>query len=617
MTKARIFLVILLFAALVMASHSPILSNGFISFDDSTYIYGNRMVQQGFTLETIKWAFTSVVVANWHPVTMLSHLLDGQLFGLNPAGHHAMSLLLHTANALLLALVLFRLTGAFHRSIAAAALFAVHPIHVESIAWASERKDLLSFGFAMLTILAYKHWLDTQKQLGWKHLRALASYALLLTFFALALLSKPTAVTIPPLLLLLDFWPLQRFPAQSFLPAVKAYLRALPALILEKLPLLALSAIGSFVVFMVQRESAVVEAAGLPVAPRILNAFVAYARYLLKLLIPYDLTLLYPHPTWWPIPVVIASILLLAALTFAIFWAASRYDKRYLPVAWLWFLGVMIPMIGIVQVGEQSMADRYAYLTFPGLYILIVWGAADLLSRFKSPAVAPSLLVCALVPLAIVSNVQSRFWRDSQTIYARALQVTSANALAMTLFGSELLKQNRPVDALPYFQNATQCSPSYAEAWRNLGNTLNVLGRITEAQHAYEKALSADPNLISVRASIALIYNHQGQSAQAQAVLTKLIEDHPESPEPYYALGRFAAERNQLAQALEFFDAAIARAPDYAQVYNSRGTVKARMGNIPAAYEDFLRAVQLNPDLIDAQENLKKAQSVLQPNPAR
>ncbi len=616
-------LLFLLIAALAFAAHFPVFFNKFVSFDDKDYIYNNQMVEQGFNLVTLKWALTAVVVANWHPVTMLSHLLDGQLFGLNPAGHHAVSLALHAINAILLAYVFNRFTGSFYRSIAVGALFAVHPMHVESIAWASDRKDMLSFGFAMLTLLAYKNWLEACAAHTAKDSRALTRYAIMLGVYLLALLSKPTVITLPALMLLLDFWPLNRAiptDAQSgFRPAFKAYLHALPRLIFEKLPIFLLTFTASVAVFYVQRgAAAVVTADGLAISARLANAVFSYARYVGKLLFPHDLTIMYPHPTWWPAGYIAASAAILILLTAFLFYLADHFDKRYLPVGWLWFLGVMVPMIGIIQVGAQAMADRYAYITFPGLYLLIVWGVSDLLARLRTPPhmanwIAPALLAAAVIPLAVLANLQSRHWANSETLFTHAIAVASPNPLAQCSLGNELSRQGRFQDAVPHFQETLRLEPTYAEAWGNMGTALMSLGQTDQAEEAYEKALALNTTLIEPRLNIARIYMQKHQDAQAEAVFAKLAADKPEIPETFFFMGHLRTRQNRLTDALALFDQAIAKNPAYADAYNSRGTIKARLGNVPAAYEDFLRAVQLNPDLVDAQENLKKASSFLKP----
>jgi protein O-mannosyl-transferase len=600
----------LLVAIAALLAHFPVIYNQFVSFDDKDYIYNNQMVEHGLTPTTIKWALTEHVVANWHPVTMLSHLVDGTLFGLNPAGHHAMSLLLHALNAVLLALVLVRFTGSFYRSIAVAMIFAVHPIHVESVAWASDRKDMLSLGFAMLTLLAYKNWLD---------LRTPARYALILVAYLLALLSKPTVITLPALMLLLDFWPLNRAtPSQpGFKPAVQAYLKLLPKLILEKLPILILTVAGSIAVFLIQRgASAVVDAAGLPITARLFNALFSYIRYVGKLLLPIDLTIMYPHPTWWPPAYIILSAIALVLITGVLIYLANKYDKRYLPVGWLWFLGVMVPMIGIVQVGQQALADRYAYITFPGLYILIVWSIADLLSRRKaSPHAAGLLLAAAVVPLAILANLQARIWINSETLFTHAIAVTGPNPFAQCSLANELVRQKRFEESLPHFQETIRIEPTYSDAWGNMGTALWSLGKTDEAEKAYEKALSLNVNLIEPRINIARIYMQQHKDAQAEAVFVQLAKEKPDVPETYFFMGQLRARQNNLPQALAFYDQAIARKPDYADAYNSRGITKARLGNIPGAHEDFTRAVNLDPANPTAHENLQRATQILQQKP--
>jgi protein O-mannosyl-transferase len=619
-TRTRILL-LLLIAGIAIAAHFPIVFNHFVSFDDNNYIYNNKMVEQGLNPTTLKWAFTQVVVANYHPVTLLSHLIDGSLFGLNPAGHHAMSLLLHALNAVLLAYVLNRFTGSFYRSVAVAVLFAVHPIHVESVAWASDRKDTLSFAFAMLTLLAYKNWLDGRATSAAFSPQSLTRYVGMLAVYLLALLSKPTVITLPALMLLLDFWPLNRAPAQEpgFRPALKSYLRALPRLIIEKIPVFLLTFVASITVFLVQRSAAaVVEAGGLPIPARLANALFSYIRYLGKLLFPHDLSIMYPHPTWWPAWYIIASALALMAITAILFYLANRLNKHYLPVGWLWFLGVMLPMIGIVQVGAQAMADRYAYITFPGLYILLVWSLSDALSHFKAPKIAaPALLAAAVIPLGIAANFQTRHWQNSQTLFTRAVQVTGTNPMAQCALGNELARLGQYQDAIPHFHAAVEEEPTYADAFASLGTAYLHLRETRLAEQAYEKALALNPNLIEPRLNMGHIYILRDDPATAERIFAKLAQDKPEIPEPYWWMGLIRAKEKKLPQALLLFDQAIARDPTFAEAFNSRGTVKAQMGDIPGAYDDFARAVQLKPSLTDAQENLLKAKDFLQSAPAR
>ncbi len=551
----RWFPFVLLGLAVVLA-YARIIFNDFIRYDDLPYIVDNPHVLQGLTLNTIRWAFSSVVVANWHPVTMLSHLLDVTLFGVNPAGHHAVALLLHALNAILLYLALSRLTGAPVRSLIVALLFATHPIHVESVAWASQRKDLLSFAFAMLTLLAYKNWLDR---------RTLARYALLFIAYAMAFMSKPTVITLPLALLLLDSWPLNRAAApdssgaSSFADAVKRYFKALPSLTWEKAPLLAISVAGSVLVYQIQGVAmAMVSNTNVPISARLANAAFAYVRYLGKLAFPFNLSLVYPHPIWWPAGYIVASSLALAALTALLFYLANRFDKRYLPVGWLWFLGVMVPMIGVIQVGTQSMADRYAYIPFLGLYIILVWGIADAVNALRLQ-LARNIQVLSLTALFVLlialTGLQTSHWKNTNAVMAHALDVTTGNSVAQFALANALNHQQRFQEAVPHFKEALRLEPTYTDAYVNLGTAYLNLNQLDDAQAMYEKALAQAPDMPEPRLNLAL-------------------------------------------------------------VLNKRGIAQAIAGNLPAARDLFARALSLNPDLVEAKDNLARADAYLQkPSP--
>jgi protein O-mannosyl-transferase len=540
-----------LLALAALTAYFNILSNDFVRYDDPPYITENTHVLAGLTWDSIRYAFSSVVVANYHPVTMLSHMLDVTFFGINPAAHHAISLALHGLNAILLYVVLNRFTAAPVRSLVVALLFATHPIHVESVAWASQRKDLLSFAFAMLTLLAYKHWLDH---------RTAARYTLIPLAFALAFLSKPTVITLPLALLLLDFWPLNRAntPAnpqeKSFPLALKAYLHALPRLLWEKIPLLAISIAGSLLVYHVQSSAmSMVANAPVPMPARLANALFAYVRYLGKLAFPRDLALVYPHPIWWPASYIIASALALIAISALLFYLANRFDKRYLPVGWLWFLGVMVPMIGIVQVGTQSMADRYAYIPFIGLYILLVWGIAD---AFQTLKLHPSrrIVIYAVTGLTLLliamTRIQTNTWKSAESVMAHAIKTTGDNSVAQFALANILNRQERFQEAVPHFKEALRLEPTYTDAHVNLGTAYLRLNQLDEAQASYEKALAMDPTMPEPRLNLAL-------------------------------------------------------------VLNKRGISQAINGNYPAARDLFTRALSYNPNLAEAKANLDRVNAYI------
>jgi protein O-mannosyl-transferase len=640
-------------ALTVVLAYWPILFNGFVDFDDNAYITVNTQVRKGLTLETIGWAFTSINVSNWHPLTMLSHLLDVTLFGLQPMGHHAVSLVLAAINAVLLVVVLERLTGSFYRSLCVGLIFAAHPIHVESIAWAASRKDLLSVFFVLLAINAYVKWTARPTPRG---------YALLLLLFVLALMSKPTVITLPAVLLLLDFWPLKRTGVEEgadFDAAVKAYVRAFPRLVKEKLGLLAVSALFSVVVFLAQRTGgAVVEVEAMPLHARLLNAVVSYARYLKKMILPDDLVFLYHHPVWWPAWIVILSAVLLVALTLAVAAVARKTDRRYLPVGWLWFLGTMIPMIGLVQVGVQSMADRYAYFTFIGLYIIVVWATADLAVRWRLPRAAMGAGVAAVVlVLGVMANLQARHWYDSVTLFSHHLAVAGSHPHVENNLGVIYTRREQPDLAIEHFEKALALRSDSAEIYVNYAKALIKLNRLSEAQDAYQKAVELDPSQAIAWLRLGMIQAGMGRVSEAEKTYQQFAKARPDLAEPFYYLGQIHEHRGDLSQADSYYRQAIAANPRYlgayeslgnllaqngdsvganavfakaepllreaiaanptdADAHNLLGTILAQKGDIAEAEKLFARAVELAPENQQAQGNLARARAILMGLPA-
>ncbi len=458
--RLPVFLCALLVAA-VFAIYGQTLWHGFISYDDGDYVTKNTHVNGGLTLESIRWAITEHNACNWHPLTWLTHMLDCQLYGLEPGGHHATNVILHAAAAVFLLLALRRLTGRIWPSALAAALFALHPLRVESVAWISERKDVLSGLMFMLTLLAYARYIGKP---GWPR------YLCLMAVFALGLSSKPMLVTTPMVLLLLDYWPLNRL--RSVVD--------LRARFLEKLPLLAMSAASSLLTMAIQAPAmAIFNELGTPW--RVANAVVACAAYLGKMIHPVDLAIFYPHPydqlAWWR---VVVAALVLCGITAA---AAAMWRRHpYLIVGWLWNLGMLVPVIGLVQVGLQSMADRYTYLPQIGIYIAIAWGAAAMTARWpqtRAPVAAGA--VAALILLAVMACLQTERWRSNEALWRHTLASTRDNSLAHRELGSALGKLGRREEALAEFGKAMEYVPNSADAQQNMASTLNDLGRYDQA----------------------------------------------------------------------------------------------------------------------------------------
>jgi len=478
----------------VLAVFGQVRNHDFVSNDDPDYITENAMVRSGLTARGIVWAFTAGHASNWHPLTWLSHMLDCELFGLNPGAHHMVSLVLHWINSLLLFLVLSRMTGALWRSALAAALFALHPLHVESVAWAAERKDVLSTAFWLLTLWAYVRYTDRPGP---------RRYALIIVLFAAGLMAKPMLVTLPFALLLLDYWPLRRFeaPVSDGTGARKGRKLVSPPnpprsrlmLLWEKWPLLALSAASSVVTFLVQRSwGAVPSLEQIPLTLRIENALVAYAIYIRKMFWPADLSVFYPLPSYWPTwrPLLAGSLLLLISC-----FAVARLRRLpFVAVGWFWYLGTLVPVIGLVQVGAQAMADRYTYIPLIGLFIMIAWSVPDpgRVSRSRRALVGATATSLCLV-LGFYAWRQVGTWRNSMALFEHALRVNPNNYLAHGSLGLALSQQGRIDEAIEHYLEALRINPNHSMTANNLGLAMAGKGRLQEAMAFYQRAIRLKP----------------------------------------------------------------------------------------------------------------------------
>ena len=494
--KKRAIAIGLFLAIATFLAYARLLQNDFVSFDDPEYILDNRHVSSGLSWAGLKWAFNIGYASNWHPLTWISHMFDCSLFGLNPAYHHLINLGLHISATLLLFAFLFRQTRALWRSALIAALFALHPLHVESVAWASERKDVLSALFFILSIWAYaeysrkkNHCHVAQSGAPW------IPYLLSLVAFALGLMSKPMLVTLPFVLLLLDAWPLKRFSKD----AEPFQLTSLPRLLLEKIPFFALAVIASVITVIAQKsQGAVASLQTHPLGQRIANSLVSYARYFAKTFWPGDLTILYPYPAHWPASLVLLSALLLFGGSVL---AILRFKRApHLFAGWFWFLGMLVPTIGLVQVGAQSIADRYMYLPGIGLFVALVWGGADLYEWFTerprssnspSPLTRNSLAwltrltAGAVLALCFFStSAQLKFWKNGETLFRHALALNPDNASAHEGVGAALVRQGREAEALSCFAEALRLNPTLANAQFSYATVLMNSGHPADAPPA-------------------------------------------------------------------------------------------------------------------------------------
>ncbi|MGA2903436.1 MAG: hypothetical protein ABSD98_06380 [Candidatus Korobacteraceae bacterium] len=511
----------------------------FCNYDDTVYVTANAHVQSGLTWETLEWAFSTYDAANWHPVTWLSHALDCQLFGLDPAGHHGVNVALHVINVLLLFWVLQAATGFVGRSAMVAALFALHPIDVESVVWVSERKNLLSMLFFLLALGAYR-WYAQQP--------GITRYTVCAVLFLLGLMSKPQVITFPFVLLLWDYWPLQRLAFRPSLFAFrqndaplasdeiqlakneqrssdeerKAKSEERPLrLIVEKLPLFALSAASAVITMKAQRAGGALPAFRIPLDIRLANAAISYARYLEKALWPSRLAVFYPHPlrsaVGWP---AVAALVLLLVITVRV---VQERRHRYLLVGWFWFLGTLIPMIGLVQVGTLGMADRYAYLPFVGLYLMICWGVAELAQQWHVPAaVLPVTSLVVLLPLTMVTYRQIGYWRDDVTLWSHTLQVTKGNYLAEDNLGEALVDEGKMEEAMPHFFRAAAIFPGDPTSNLNIGAYEQVQQNFSAAIAQYNLVLSHTMNPMVRRKALmnmADAYSALGDPARARQCL--------------------------------------------------------------------------------------------------
>ncbi len=510
-------------AALSILPYGGVRSHGFV-YDDLGYLVRNPEVQAGLTPRSLRWAFTTFHEANWHPVTWLSHLLDIQLLGMAPGGHHLVNLLLHAANTILLFLALRSLTGAVWRSSLAAALFAIHPLHVESVAWVAERKDLLSALWFFLGLLAYVRYVRRP---------TVRRYLSVAAIFALGLLSKPMVVTFPFVLLLLDLWPLRRHEEE---PGVARLLH----LIVEKTPLFILSFISAAITFRAHREA--LAAVNLSLETRLGNALVSYLLYLWKTAWPGKLAAFYPHPAaptpWWAL---LGSGLLLAGISLAVALVFRR--APHLAVGWFLFVGMMVPVIGIVQVGGQARADRYTYLPLVGLFLALAWTLGDLAGRrrVRIALAMGSLIVIAALTAATVR--QTSFWQDEFTLFSHALEVTDDNWLAHNNVGTALLEQGRYGQARQHFAEAVRIAPGFLEAQNNLGWVLARQGFDEEAELHLRAAISLNPSVAAPHATLGEILLRRGKTDEALDHLREALRLNPDFEEARFAIERALARR--------------------------------------------------------------------------
>jgi tetratricopeptide (TPR) repeat protein len=591
--KIRSYLLVCLFLVMaILAVYWQVRNHDFINYDDDLYVTINPHVQAGFTLDSITWAFTSTHASNWHPLTWLSHMLDCRIYGMNPGRHHLTNVLLHILNTLLLFLVFKRMTGDLWQCGFVAALFALHPLHVESVAWVAERKDVLSTFFWMLTVWSYLRYVERS---------GLNRYLPVLFFFILGLMAKPMLVTLPFVLLLLDYWPLKRFrlgsseDSQECRPG-----RFCLGLVWEKIPLFLLSAGSSVITYMVQKSSGAVSP--LDVASfkvRIANAMISYVSYIGKMIWPHNLAVLYPYPKAILLWKVVGASLLLVVMSIVVFRMVKT--KPYFAVGWLWYVGTLVPVIGFVQVGGQAMADRYTYVSLIGLFIIIAWGVHDILAkwRYKEIILTTSALF-VLSSFLVCAWFQVRNWRNSITLFENAIDVTKNNYVAHDKLGEALAAQGKTDAAIRYYSEALRIWPEFVEARFNLGVLLREDDRLNEAIDHFFRVLRFKPNFAEAHCELGNTLKEQGKFPEAVRHYLEAISIKPEYAMAYNNLGVILAHQEKNKAAISHFYEAIRIDSGYVRAYCNLGKVFANQGRIEEAILNYRKALNLSTDMSQA-----------------
>jgi tetratricopeptide (TPR) repeat protein len=584
--RRQSLLIALVLVAATLAAFWRVGGNDFVAYDDATYVTGNAHVRAGLTAAGVRWAFTSREAANWHPLTWLSHMADVEVLGLAPGRHHAESLLLHALNAVLLFLVLGGATGALLPSAAAAALFALHPLHVESVAWAAERKDVLCALFWLLTLGAYVRYARR---------RTAGRYLVVVALFSLGLLAKPMLVTLPFVLILFDWWPLGRLlppgRAAAGPPAQPA-----AALLAEKVPLLLLAAASSWVTLLAQQAGeAVVSAGNLPLVARFANAAVAYGTYLSKTLWPVGLSVFYRYPAAAPAPLLWgAALALLAAGTALV--VRGRRTAPFLLVGWLWFLGTLVPVIGLVKVGAQFIADRYTYLPLVGIFIAAAWGGAVLARGGRGrQAVLGGAVAAALAICAALTWAQVGVWRDSRSLFEHALGVDPDNWLAHNNLGTVLTAAGSLDAAAAHYRAALRVKPDYETAHYNYANLLVGAGRLDEAAAQFREALRLSPRYAEASDNLGALLLRQGKFEEARRQFQATLEVSPDLPQARNNLGVALQKLGRRAEALPQFAAAVQLDPGFFRARVNLGLALAEFGRLAEAAEQLAAAERLDP----------------------
>jgi tetratricopeptide (TPR) repeat protein len=604
----RVFLIALALAGAVLAAYGPAYDGGFVNYDDQRYVTQNPHVQSGLTPDGLRWALTATEASNWHPLTWLSLQLDATIYGPDrPGGFHLTSVLLHAANTVLLFGVLWRMTGAVWPAALVAALFGLHPLHVESVAWVAERKDVLSTFFGLLALGAYIRYAERP---------APGRFLGVAACFALSLMAKPMLVTLPVLLCLLDYWPLRRLPRADWLPAVPARTNAAerfatgPVTVQrwlgEKVTLSVLSVASGVATLVAQeRGQALKSLARVPLESRVENALVSYVAYLVKMLWPADLACFYPYPAPGTLPwLALGAAVLLAGVTALVLRARRR---PYLAVGWLWYLTALVPVIGLVQVGDQAMADRYTYVPLVGVFLMGSWALADAVACARLPrAVAGWGVAAVLAGCAAATWVQAGYWHDSPALWEHAIQATDGNYLAHYNLGLTRAQQGQVAEAARHYAQAVRFNPRYGEAHNNLGVALLAMGRPPEALQEFQRAVEADPANATAWCNLGDALARQNRP-EANHAYEEALRLRPDFAKAHNNLGWLLARQGDTDAAAAHYREALRINPDYVEAHNNLGAALAQQRDWQGAVTQFAEAVRLRPDSANAHDNLGQA----------
>jgi Flp pilus assembly protein TadD len=607
LTRKQLCAAVYLALALVtLAVYWPVSRHEFINLDDQEYITFNPHVISGLTLTNVAWAFKTTEAANWHPLTWISHMADCSLYGVKPAGHHLTNLFFHIADTLLLFLLLMQLTGALWRSFFVAAFFAWHPLHVESVAWAAERKDVLSAFFWMLTLIAYVRYATLSKI---QNPKSKVFYVLALFLFACGLMSKPMVVTLPFVLLLLDFWPLKRMANGEWRTA------NIKTLLVEKIPFFALAIAGSVVTYVVQKSAGAVWSAGaVPFQSHLANALLSYIRYISKTFCPVNMAVLYPYHSHFSTGLAVGAALVLAFWTGLFLWRARQ--NPYLIVGWLWFLGTLVPAIGLVQVGSQSMADRYMYLPSIGLFIIVTWGLNDFLNsrpQWRKPVVCAGGL--ALAGCLVCTGVQLGYWQNSIKLFRHTIEVTTYNYSVFNALGGALEEAGQKDEALLCYAESVQIEDHYPPAQYNLGMALLSRGAFDKACEHLSVAVKLVPEDAGARYSYGTALMNDGKLDAAAAQLTEAIRLRADFPDAQTRLAMVCLKQNKPDDAIAHFSDAAQLRPNDPDTRFNLGLALLDNHQPDKAATQFSEEARLTPN--ETKAHYRLAQALSQQNKPR